>query len=68
MSRQIRIQFADAIYHVTSRGNRRQPIVVDDVDRDTFFERIGKTVQEYAWDMFAAVLMTKGATGRALTC
>ncbi len=58
MSRQLRIQFPDAIYHVTSRGNRRQSIVVDDLDRDTFFERIGTTVQKYAWEMFAAVLMT----------
>ena len=58
MSRQLRIQFSDAIYHVTSRGNRRQPIVIDDVDRDTFFHRIGMTVQKCAWEMFAAVLMT----------
>ena len=58
MSRQLRVQFPGAIYHVTSRGDRRQAIVVDDLDRDTFFERIGKTVQRFAWEMFAAVLMT----------
>lgn len=58
MSRQLRIQFPGAIYHVTSRGDRRQAIVLDDTDRDTFFERIGKTVVKYAWQMFAAVLMT----------
>src|SRR4026207_2140583 len=58
MSRQMRIQFPGAIYHVTSRGDRRQPIVVDDEDPDTFFQRIGKTVQRFAWEMFAAGLMT----------
>ena len=58
MSRQLRVQFPGAIYHVTSRGDRRQPIVVDDLDRDTFFQRIGSTVERFDWDMFAAVLMT----------
>lgn len=58
MSRQLRIQFPGAIYHVTSRGDRRQAIVLDDVDRNTFFERIGKTVEKYDWQMFAATLMT----------
>ncbi len=54
----MRVQFPGAIYHVTSRGDRRQPIVVDDLDRDTFFQRIGATVQRFHWEMFAAVLMT----------
>lgn len=58
MSRQLRIQFPGAIYHVTSRGDRRQAIVIDDLDRDTFFQRIGKSVEKYSWQMFAAVLMT----------
>lgn len=58
MSRELRVQFPDAIYHVTSRGNRRQDIVLDDVDRDTFFQRIGKVVEKYGWRMFAAALMT----------
>lgn len=34
MARPLRIEFPGAIYHVTSRGNRREPIFVDDVDRD----------------------------------
>lgn len=37
MSRQLRIQFPGAIYHVTSRGDRRQAIVVD-VVRDRIDE------------------------------
>ena len=58
MSRQLRVQFPGAIYHVTSRGNRRQDIVCDDQDRNSFFARIGDTVYKYNWEMFAAVLMT----------
>jgi putative transposase len=34
MARPLRIEFADAVYHVTSRGMERRGIVVDDVDRD----------------------------------
>jgi REP element-mobilizing transposase RayT len=58
MSRQLRIQFPGAIYHVTSRGNRRQDIVLDDVDRNGFFDGVGSTVEKYGWQIFASVLMT----------
>ena len=58
MSRQLRIQFPGAIYHVTSRGDRRQAIGADDVDRRYFFDRIGATVEKFRWEMFASVLMT----------
>ena len=33
MPRQVRIQYPGAMYHVMSRGNRRQDICLDDVDR-----------------------------------
>ncbi len=33
MPRQLRIQYPGAMYHVMSRGNRRQDIFLDDVDR-----------------------------------
>lgn len=33
MSRPLRIEFPNAIYHVTARGDRREPIYVDDDDR-----------------------------------
>lgn len=58
MSRELRLQFPGAIDHVTSRGDRRQDIVVDDVDRDAFFDRVGITVEKFGWQMFASVLMT----------
>ena len=34
MARPLRIEFPGAIYHVTSCGNRRESIFVDDVNRD----------------------------------
>lgn len=33
MTRPLRLEFADALYHVTSRGDRRAPIYLDDTDR-----------------------------------
>lgn len=35
MSRPLRIEFPGAVYHVTSRGDRREPIYRDDIDRHT---------------------------------
>ena len=33
MARPLRIEFAGALYHVTSRGNAQQDIYIDDEDR-----------------------------------
>ena len=33
MARPIRIEYAGALYHVTSRGDRREDIDLDDEDR-----------------------------------
>jgi len=57
MSRPLRIAFADAIYHVTSRGNDRQAIVADEADRDRWVLLLRRTVEAYGWRMFALALM-----------
>jgi putative transposase len=36
MARQLRIKYAGAIYHVMSRGDRREQIFLDDEDRIAF--------------------------------
>ena len=36
MTRPLRIEFPGASYHVTSRGDRRKTIFVDDVDRESW--------------------------------
>ena len=36
MARPIRIEFEGALYHVTSRGDRREAIYEDDADRTRF--------------------------------
>ena len=36
MARPLRIEFAGALYHVTARGNAREDIYHDDIDRQQF--------------------------------
>ena len=42
MARSLRIQYAGAIYHVMSRGDRREDIFLDDEDRRRFLRTLGK--------------------------
>ena len=41
MSRPLRLEYAGALYHVTSRGDRREDIYLDDEDRSEE-RRVGK--------------------------
>ncbi len=38
MARQLRIEYPGAFYHVTSRGNRKEPIFLTDHDREALLE------------------------------
>jgi REP element-mobilizing transposase RayT len=58
MARPLRIEIAGALYHVTSRGNARQPIFLDDDDRRLFLHRLGQVVQAHRWRCPAYCLMT----------
>lgn len=57
MARQLRIHFQGAVYHVTSRGNERKPIVRSDEDRVLFLEVLAQTVEEYQVVCHSWVLM-----------
>ena len=57
MARPLRIEFANALYHVTSRGNGRQEIFHDDHDNRKFLELLGRTVEHYHWICHAFCLM-----------
>jgi hypothetical protein len=39
----MRVQFAGAIYHVMSRGDRREKISLEDVDRQDFLTTLAET-------------------------
>jgi putative transposase len=52
MVRPLRIEYPGAVYHVTSRGDRREPIAKDDTDRALFLEVLGQALQRFdamAW-------------------
>lgn len=57
MARPLRIQFPHAVYHVTSRGNERKPIVRDDDDRNRFIQTLAGMVEQYNVICHAWVLM-----------
>ncbi|CAN5551700.1 hypothetical protein BH20VER3_BH20VER3_16770 [soil metagenome] len=58
MARPLRIEYPGAIYHVLSRGDRREPIVRDDVDRKLWLDLLAKTCGRTGWEMHAYCLMT----------
>ena len=57
MARPLRIQFPGAVYHVTSRGNARQRIYLDDQDRRRFLAILSHVVDRYDWLCHAYCLM-----------
>ena len=58
MPRRLRLQYPDAIYHVMARGNGRQNIVRDDVDRERLVEQLGKAVVRCGSRVYAFVIMS----------
>jgi REP element-mobilizing transposase RayT len=57
MARPLRIEFAGAVYHVTSRGNARADIFEADSDRETFLRILGAVVKRFNWLCHAYCLM-----------
>ena len=57
MARPLRIEYAGAVYHVTSRGDRREAIYLDDVDREKWLEIFGSVCERFNWRCYAWVQM-----------
>lgn len=57
MARPLRIEFANALYHVTSRGDRREAIYEDDRDRFRFLAILHEVIDRYNWVCPAYCLM-----------
>ena len=58
MTRPLRIEYPGAIYHVLSRGDRREAIVSDDTDRELFLDLLGRTCRRTAWQIHAFCVMS----------
>ena len=57
MARPLRIEYPGALYHVTSRGNARAKIFLDDYDYRTFLDVLGFVVQRFNWLCHAYCLL-----------
>jgi len=57
MPRQLRIDYPGAIHHVMSRGDRRENIYVDNVDRQDFLKTLAEACQKTDWQVHACCLM-----------
>ena len=57
MSRPLRIEFPGAVYHVTSRGDRRESIFDDDADRRLLLAVVEQGLERFDAQMLAYCLM-----------
>jgi REP element-mobilizing transposase RayT len=57
MARKLRVQYPGAIYHLMNRGDRREPIFKDDVDRERFLQTLGEACAKTNWQVHALCLM-----------
>jgi len=58
MARPLRLEFAGALYHITSRGDRREDIYEDDADRADFLAVLGEVCDQHNWVCHAYCLMS----------
>ena len=49
MARPLRIEYAGALYHVTSRGDRQENIYQNDGDRKDFLAVLEQVHSRYNW-------------------
>jgi len=49
MARPLRLEFPNALYHITSRGDRREKTYDNDEDRLIFLDILGKVIAGYNW-------------------
>lgn len=57
MARPLRIEYPDALYHLTSRGDGREDIFSDDADRLEFLSVLAAVVERFEWRLYAYCLM-----------
>ncbi len=58
MSRPLRLEFPEALYHLTSRGGRRENIYEDDEDSLAFLEVFSSVIEQFNWVCYAYCLMS----------
>ena len=54
----MRLELSGGLYHVTSRGDRREDIFVYDIDREVWLETLAQCCERYNWAIHAWCQMT----------
>lgn len=58
MTRPLRIEFSGALYHITSRGDRREDIYFNDDDRKQWLTVLGEVCERFGWIVHSYCQMT----------
>ncbi len=58
MARPLRIEYAGALYHVTSRGDGQEDIYLDDKDREIYLGVLHEVCERFNWVIHAYCLMS----------
>ena len=58
MARPLRLEFAGALYHIISRGDRRAAVYLDDGDRQGWLEVLATVCHRFSWVVHAYCQMT----------
>ena len=58
MARPLRLEYAGALYHVTSRSDRREDIYLDDKDREEWLAVLGNVCNRFNWVVHGYCQMT----------
>ncbi len=53
MPRKLRVEYPGAMYHLMSRGDRREDIFLNDVDRQDFVKTLAEACQKTGWQVRA---------------
>lgn len=53
MARPLRLEFEEAIYHLTARGNRRERIFASEADRARFLEILARALPRFEVELHA---------------
>lgn len=58
MARPLRLEYPGALYHITTRGDRREDIYLGDQDRVEFLGLLGEVCDRFNWGVYAYCLMS----------
>ena len=64
MPRKMRVQYPGAMYHVMSRGDQRDDIFFDEVDRHDFLKTLAEELRRLGWSEEDLVRRPKNHPGK----